>query len=205
MLSPSQSMTTTALLESLFSEEDPSAWQAFDSRLRPVLLGVAARMGLPEADAHDAVQECLAQVVASARGGGYDRSKGRLRTWVLAVLKNRVRDAQRRHQRGPALKTESAIAQVPADDELERLWEEESRRRLIADALDALRRSGEVRESHLRAFELYAVQGKPAADVASELGTSRWTVYKATERCKSLFKQLVTELTASYELADPAP
>ncbi len=205
MLSPSQSMTTTALLESLFSEEDPSAWQAFDSRLRPVLLGVAARMGLSEADAQDAVQECLAQVVAGAREGGYDRNKGRLRTWVIAVLKNRVRDAQRRRRRAPAMATESVIAQLPADDELERVWEEESRRRLIADALDTLRKSGEVLESNLRAFELYALQEKPAADVASELGMTRWAVYKATKRCKSLFQKLVAELTASYELLEPAP
>ena len=205
MLSPSHSMTTTALLESLFSEEDPAAWQAFDSRLRPILLGVAARMGLSEADAQDAVQECLAQVIAGARDGGYDRSKGRLRTWVIAVLKNRVRDVHRRRQRAPAMASESAIARLPADDELERVWEEESRRRLIADALETLRRSGEVLENNLRAFELYALEEKPAADVARELGMTRWAVYKATKRCKSLFQKLVVELTASYELLEPAP
>ena len=200
MIPSSLSITTSTLLESLFSEEDPEAWQVFDARLRPVLLGVAARMGLSVADAQDAAQECLAQVVASARAGGYDRTKGRLRAWVLAVLRNRVRDVQRRHRDAPAQATESVMGQLPIDAELEQAWEEESRRRLVADALVALRRYGEFSAGNLRAFELFVIQGEPASTVAAELGMTRWAVYKASERCKSRFKEIVAGLTTAYEL-----
>ncbi len=127
MLPSSLSVTTSTLLESLFAKEDPETWQVFDARLRPVLLGVAARMGLSTADAQDAAQECLAQVVASGRAGRYDRHKGRLRTWILAVLKNRVRDVHRRRRAAPLQATDSSLGRLPGDAALERLWDEESR------------------------------------------------------------------------------
>ena len=193
------SVTTTALLESLFREEDPQVWSAFEARLRPVLLRVAMRMGLSLADAQDAGQECLAQVVAAGREGGYQRSKGRLRSWILGVLKHRVSDVHRQQQNLPSPTTESVMANVASDSQLSGAWEQESRRQLVIDAFEALRGSGEFSAENLEAFKLFGVDGRPAAQVAAQLGMTRWAVYKAAQRCRHRFGQIVAELTATYE------
>ena len=200
----SQSITTTALLESLFREEDPSAWKAFDARLRPVMLRVAKGMGLSDADAQDAAQECWAQIVAGARTGGYDRARGGLFPWVISILKNRVRDEYRRRGGRPTLETESVLVQFSSDDDLERIRHQESRRQLILDAQDALRESHGFSAASVQAFELLVLEGKSGAEVASELQMSRWAVYKASQRCKERFKELLAELTSSYEFHDCA-
>jgi hypothetical protein len=72
------SRTTTALLEGLHDPADAVAWEQFDRRYRPIVVGFASRLGLADADAADVAQEVMLQFVKEYRAGKYDRQRGRL-------------------------------------------------------------------------------------------------------------------------------
>lgn len=202
MISPDESVTTTALLERLFIQEDSSAWRLFDKRLRPVLLGTARRMGVGEADAQEVVQDCLVRVVGTYREGGYARTGGRLRSWILAILRNRVRDLFRRRALEPGLHTESVLGTIPAQEQFDHIWSEEARRQLGRDVLDLLRRCGEFDERTILAFEQHVLFDRDAKEVAKEIGVSVWAVYKARQRCSARFREVADELSTLYGFLD---
>ncbi len=192
------SITTTALLEDLFIQQDPVAWSAFHQRLNPILRGTARRMGLGEADVEEVVQECLLRVVKSYREGGYVRSGGKLRAWIVAILRNQVRDVQRRKGREMELDTELRDSLVSARPDILAIWDEEAQRQLGIDVLDLLRRNGDFDAGTLKAFEQHVLLGRDAKEVAVELEVGVWTIYKARQRCSARFRQLMKELSACY-------
>ena len=53
--------TNTTLLEGLFDPRNVQAWQIFDSRYRPLVIGYAKRRGLQDADAEDLAQVTLTE------------------------------------------------------------------------------------------------------------------------------------------------
>jgi RNA polymerase sigma-70 factor (ECF subfamily) len=83
-----------------------------------------------------------------------------------------------------ALTTEPAAPDPPDD-----LDEAEYRRHLIQHALGYLR--GEFSEAFWRAFQEHALAGRPAEEVAAELGIAAGTVYVAKSR---VLKRLREEL-----------
>lgn len=198
MLPPDETVTTTELLERLFVTEDAEAWAVYDKRLRPILHGTARRMGLGESDAQEVVQDCLVRVVGSYRDGGYTREGGRLRAWILSILRNRVRDLYRRRDLEPALSSDSQLGAVAAGGKLEEVWDEEARCQLGHDVLELLRRCGEFDDRTIRAFEQHVLLGRDAKDVGSELGVSVWAIYKARQRCTARFREVASELSAFY-------
>jgi len=191
--------TTSTLLAGLLEPANESVWRELDQRYRPVLHAVARRMGLPDADAEDAAQETLLQFVRDYRQGKYDRSKGRLRYWVQAILRNRVRDLHRRKSGWDAARGESVLLHLADEKELEEVWEAECRRQILAKALGLLVETTDVQPTTAEAFRLYALEDQPASEVAEKLGLSVRSVYLSKHRCSKALKDIVTRLTASYD------
>ena len=77
------------------------------------------------------------------------------------------------------------------------VWEDEQRRLIIVRAMEVLRK-GRTAEPTLRAFELVAVRGVPAEEVARECGMSVDEVYTAKNRVAGRLRQIVGELTAAW-------
>lgn len=80
------------------------------ARLRPMLLRFARLQLRDEAAAEDAVQECL---LAACAGEQRFAGKAALRTWLTAILRNKIVDHIRRRAREPSL-------QVVDDEDEER-------------------------------------------------------------------------------------
>ena len=87
--------TTTHLLEGLFDPAADSVWQEFDRRYRPIIVGLARKMGLADEDAADVAQETLVRFIKAYRAGQYHREKGRLRSWIIGIAIYRIADARR--------------------------------------------------------------------------------------------------------------
>ena len=191
--------TTTALLDGLGQGADDPAWVELDRRYRPLLAAVARRSGLGDAEAADAAQETLADFLVAYRGGRYDRGKGRLRSWLLGMQRRKVVDIVRDRARRGVVAGVTAVQDLPGEQELERIWEEEQQRFVFDDAVRALGQESGFAPVTVRAFELTGLRGLPAAQVAEQLGMTTDDVYAAKSRCLKRIRALIEERSAAFE------
>ncbi len=196
--------TTTALLTLLVREADDAAWHQFVGRYRPILVAVGIRLGLGEADAVDVAQQTLLEFVRDLRAGKYDRSRGRLRTWLLAIADHRVRDHQRNLARINSTVPLSMSHESHASERLEQIWELEERRAMLDEAMRRLRNETSFDERTIRAFELAALRGVPVDTVAQECAMTPAQVYVARNRAATRLRQIVGELEALYSSENAA-
>ncbi len=194
------SKTSTALLEGLFDARNNEVWEEFDARFRPIITGFAHHLGLPPEDAADVAQETLAQFLKDYRAGKYDRSRGRLHSWITGIARNRISDlrrrwATRREQRGA-----SAIADLSDQEHLSRIWDAECRQTVLRRAMDELRDNTKLGPRTIQAFELIAFEERAPAEVAAELTMSLESVYAAKHRCLAQLRAILARLNEIYEL-----
>jgi RNA polymerase sigma-70 factor (ECF subfamily) len=170
--------TPVSLLVRLRQPTDQAAWARFVELYLPLLSYWARRLGLDDGDAADLVQDVFVTLVEKLAAFRHDRDRS-FRAWLRTVLTNRWRDARRRLAARPrqvAVALED-VAEAVAGDVLD---EREYRRQVVARALALL--EGEFQDRTWRAFRAHGVEGRPAADVAAELGVSVNAVYLATSR-----------------------
>lgn len=190
--------TTTRLLDALRDLGNEPVWAHIDARYRPVLAGLARRLGLNEADADEVAQQALAEFVRAYRDGRYDRSKGRLSSWILGIAHHTTLHAIRSGRREIAVGS-TALSEVPDEAALRSIWEDERDRSILERALGMLRDESSVDDRTLLAFELFALRGVPVAEVGVRCAMSVDQVYVAKSRVTKRLKQLVEELTLAFE------
>lgn len=186
--------TNTVLLNGLLDPANQSVWREFDERYRPVIEGFARKLGLSADDAADAAQETLAEFVRDYRAGKFDRSRGRLRSWIFGIARHRVLDQQRARARRREWRGESAIADVPGEDDLAETWEAEARTAMLRQAMRELYANPKLDPRTVRAFERVAFDQKTAAEVAGEVGMSVEEVYVAKSRVLQRLQDIMAEL-----------
>lgn len=190
--------TTTIMLERLREPQD-DAWKVFMDRFRRPLLSFAMRSGLSQAQAEDATQEAMLSFIEGYRSGRYDRSRGRLGSWLFTLayqsIRSQRRDAARDAKQSPSLVGRTTFFSALPDEENARSdWEQDWDRHLLAECLTQLR--AELNATHMRAFELAALKEVPAETVAEELGISRDSVYQIRFRALKRLSELREELDA---------
>lgn len=194
--------TTTRLLDALHERDNQPAWAQIDSRYRPVIAGMARRIGLSDADADETAQRTLAEFVRVYREGRYERSKGRLSSWILGIAHRTALRVRRDGRRALAADVDQ-LAEVPDegtdDSALRNIWTDERDRTILARAFDLLREDDALDPRTIQAFELVAMRGVPAAEAASQCQMSVDQVYVAKTRMTKRLRRLVEELTAAFE------
>lgn len=190
--------TTTKLLDALHDHANEPAWAQIDSRYRPVIAGLARRLGLDSVDADEVAQQSLAEFVRAYREGRYDRSKGRLSSWILGIAHHTalkmLRSGRRRGIGGS-----TALTEVPDEPALRSIWQDERDRAILARAMSMLRDEDAVDDRTLMAFELTALRGVPAPEAASQCAMSVDQVYVARSRVTKRLRSMIEALTAAFE------
>ncbi len=194
----SSRLTRTALLDALQRPDDHALWRGYVDEYRPRLVAFGRRAGLAEPDAEDVAQRTLATFCGALRRGRYDRQKGRLRHWLFKILRNQIATWRRTRPR-----RESPVDQSPdRTDFFERLPARNSRSRFreVEYQLAKLRRCletvrTEVDERTFRAFDRFALQGRPAEEVGHDLGMTANAVFSAKRRILRRVRELASHET----------
>lgn len=178
-------LTNTDLLNGLADPSNDAVWHRFVTRYRTPLVAFAKRFGLNQQAGEDVAQETLITFLESYRAGKYQRDKGRLRSWLFGIAMNSVRRASRNAMRERVMDgsgESTAFVERIADDDasMSAAWETEWQQAVLRAALDQVRATAAPQT--MRAFELYVLEGKPADEVAAEVGISRDSVFQAKRR-----------------------
>ncbi len=167
--------THASLVERLREPRASDAWERFVRLYGPLLLHWARKLGLQDQDAADLVQDVLVVLVRKMPEFQYQPDRT-FRGWMRTILINKWRD---RPHRGPAAPLDTALQpEVPDDDN--DLEEREYRLYVLGRALRLM--ANDFEPATWQACWETVVAGRPATEVAAELGISVNAVYLARSR-----------------------
>lgn len=171
--------TSLTLLERLRDRSDQDAWARFVQLYTPLLFFWVRKCGLQAEDAADLVQDVLSTLLEKLPGFTYDRNKS-FRSWLRTVTLNQWRDRLRWLRSRPLPADEGGLAALATPDGIVELEESEYRAQLVAVALRLMQRHFDPKT--WQAFWQFAIEGRPASEVAAEFGMTPVTVYGAKFR-----------------------
>jgi RNA polymerase sigma-70 factor (ECF subfamily) len=177
--------TPASLLERLRQPFDPEAWSRFVSLYTPLIYSWACRAGLQEPDALDLVQDVFVTLLRVLPTFSYDRDQS-FRGWLRTVTLNTWRNVRKRAEQRPFIGAVDAV-QLPSPENPEAAWEAEYRQHVVGRALCVMR--ADFRETTWKACWEMIVSGRPAADVAAELGLTVGAVYAAKVRVMNRLRE----------------
>lgn len=191
---PQVSITSSFLLEGLKDPANYAAWGQYVDRYRPMLVAYARRMGLSNADAEDAAQQILVEFSRAYQAGKYDPQRGRLREWLFGIARNQILNLKRRRATRPEVQIADStgadfIDRAADEREMSAAWDDEWQNAVLRDCLEVVRR--EVEPRTFQAFELFACEGRAAADVAKQLQMTENAVFGAKRRVLRRARELL--------------
>ena len=193
-------VTHPSLLVRLRDRADEQAWCEFTEIYGPLVLQLAKRRGLQEADAQDLVQEVFRAVARAIDRYDPDPALGSFRGWLSRIAGNLIINlfvAQKRHPRGTGETDVLRLMEEQPDPSREEstLFEQEYRRSLLAWAAERVRPA--FSELAWQAFWQTGVLGKSPRVVAQDLGMSLGTVYQYKSRVVSRIRREIEQVDDS--------
>jgi RNA polymerase sigma factor (sigma-70 family) len=195
--------TRSSLVTRLRDWQDHQGWQRFFDTYWKLLYCVAVKAGLSDAEARDVVQETVIAVARNMGRGQFTRQPGSFRAWLLTILCRRIKDHFRKRRwpasENPADPSDSLTPIIeriaaPTSADVEEIWETEWGRNIADAALEQTRKSISAKQYQL--FDLYAVKGCSAIEVARLLKVNVAQVYLAKYRVTSLIKREIRRIEA---------
>jgi RNA polymerase sigma-70 factor (ECF subfamily) len=171
--------TPVTLLQRLCRQPDAETWRRFTDLYSPLLHRFALRCGVPASDAADLVQDVFVVLVPRMASFQYDPANSFWR-FLTTILRNKWRDRLRAAAVRPAVVGDQFPEPADEDDPAEVIGREEYQRMLVARAMQLMQ--AEFEPTTWRACLEHGVNGRPAAEVAAELGVTVNAVYLATSR-----------------------
>jgi RNA polymerase sigma factor (sigma-70 family) len=190
--------TRRSLVLRLRNLDDEAAWAEFVDVYEPLIVRLARRKGLQEADARDLCQDVFRAVAAAIDRWDPDPAKGRFRAWLFRIARNLLVNflvRERRQTRGSGRTSVQDLldAQPATDAGAEAEFVAEFRRRAFRWAAQKVK--NEFTESTWQAFWKTGVDNRPVSEVAAELGLSAGAVYIARSRVLARLRERVEQLT----------
>lgn len=184
--------TSPTLLSRVRNTADQQAWQRFVQIYTPLLVHWSRMAGLSDSDAADLVQEVLTLLLRKLPDFDYD-GQGSFRGWLRTVTLNKWRELQRKKRARPLGPDDDRLDELPAASSM-LFWEKDYQQFLVDRAVEAMQAHFEA--TTWRACMLTVSAGRPAGEVARELGISEASVYQARSR---VLRRLRTELAGLLE------
>ena len=196
--------TRSSVIRAVADTENAAAWNRLFDLYAGFVYSIARRKGLNDADADDIVQMVFVDLARNLPSFQYDRSKGKFRSYLAALVNWRVIDRLKAVRRDADLKAgfmEEVKPIGPGDDEFaDREWQ--------AVAMDnALRRiKSSVRPEHYAAFVASTVEGRDTETVMKLYNLSRDNLYQIRKRLSERLRKVMSEILAEMDNPDmPGP
>jgi RNA polymerase sigma-70 factor (ECF subfamily) len=184
--------TQSSLLVRLRAADDAEAWNRFARLYTPLLLHWVARLGVDSVSRFDVCQEVFVVLLDRSSWLAQQRPAS-FRGWLRTVTINKCRDHLRKRQRKVEPEQTDQI-EIVAQDPAKLLTDREYQTFVAHQALQLMRDS--FAETTWRACWESVVVGRPAAEIAAELGITANAVYLARGR---VLKRLREELDGLWE------
>ena len=183
--------TTRSSLLARVCADGNESWEEFTRFYLPLLVRFAERLGLQGQDVDEVVQGVLVDFYQARANFTYDRSKGRFRGYLKKAVSTKLGKLLREARRAGTPTDE--VPEKWAND-LEQRWDDEYRQHVLREALAVVR--AEIEPKTYQAFDLYALQGVDAGEVARFLGISAAAVYTYKNRVLEKLKPIIQEFMA---------
>lgn len=171
--------TPDSLLDRVRRTADQAAWDRFVKLYSPLLFHWAGNLGVKGPDAADLVQDVLLLLVRKLPEFQYDGDRT-FRGWLWTVTLNKWRERQRGRHTAVLDPESEAFSALASPDGAAAIDEDEYRQYLVRRALRLMQ--AEFQSSTWQAFWECAINERPAAEVAAELGLGIDAVYGAKSR-----------------------
>lgn len=171
--------TSPSLLEQLRRTDDHQAWSRFVWLYTPLLQRWLARQGAGADDVADLVQDVFVVLVRRLPEFSYDRRLS-FRAWLHSVALSRWRDRQRLRVARPVDDAAPVMADLAINGEADSLDAADYNAYLTGRALRLIQT--DFPGPTWQAFWGVVVDGRPAAEVAADLGLTVNAVYLARSR-----------------------
>lgn len=184
------SSTSASLLERIRHDPAASQWQTLVEIYDPLIRSWLKRQSVLASDADDLVQEVLTVVARRLKDFEHNGRTGAFRNWLRTVTVNCVRDFWRSKKREHAAsgQVQDLLDQLTDPHSgLSQNWDQEHDRYVTKLLLSRLR--GEFEPTTWQAFERVALDGTPAAQVATELNLTVNAVFIAKSRILARLRQ----------------
>ena len=173
------------------------AWQQFYGTYNEIIRRFALSCGVPKADLDECVQDVWTAVIAQLGGFKYNPSRGRFRSWLYAMVRNKATDLVRRKNRHPTLFLRDPVVldQYPSSSdgdpvsELERRWN----KGLVHGVLTQLRKK--VSERSFQVFYMRRIEHQSVKAVAKELRLTPAAVRTRQHRMERKFRACLERYT----------
>jgi RNA polymerase sigma-70 factor (ECF subfamily) len=203
--------TRDSLILRLRDPGDAAAWHEFVTLYEPLILRLAARKGLQDADAQDLCQVVFTTVAKAIERWDPDPALGSFRGWLSRIARNLLVNFLTRNTHEPRGSGATSVQELldahpSGDPSATALFEAEYRRRVFRWAADQVR--GEFKAPTWEAFWKTAVEGQRPGEVAKELNLSIGAVYIARSRILARLRQQIEEVgdeMAIEEHSTPEP
>lgn len=191
--------TRASLLLRLRDGRDEAAWSEFMAIYAPFVKRLACRRGLQDADADDLVQEVFRAVAQAIERQKYEPGRGSFRGWLFRIARNLVVNflisrARETHGSGDS-GINSLLEAVPSATE-SAVFEAEYKRQLLFWAAEQIR--DQFSPLTWKAFWQAGVEGRPAAEIAANLGTSVGNIYHCKSRVMARLREKIEELEGDH-------
>jgi RNA polymerase sigma-70 factor (ECF subfamily) len=173
------------------------AWKDFYNFYAPIISGFARNLGASPQDIQDVIQDVVMGFYRASPDFHYDPAKGRFRGFLKVCT---FRALRARFAHGQRFRTNKLEDLDPESPEVTGLWTQQWDEELLRKAMLQVRADyqGEEQRRTFQAFEMYVVQGKPAAEVAQELDMKVNSVHKAKERITRALREKVAQLDQEH-------
>lgn len=196
-LFPRTPETLLRKISELSAGKDEGAWMRFVDLYAPALRSFTIMISpeLSEPDVDDVVQETFVRLVDVLRGGKYDPSRSRFRTYLATIVRRLVIDMYRRRsvRREERLTDEKqALFRTGADDpaaSIDALWRLSCRKAAEERVLEHSALAPKSKEL----WRLISEKGLSVKDAAKELGIPANTASKTKRRIEAMIAAVEAE------------
>jgi RNA polymerase sigma-70 factor (ECF subfamily) len=191
-------VTSVSLLNRLkAARPDASDWNRLQGIYLPLIVRWLRRVPGLGAEIDDLAQEVFVVVIREIPR--FERQReGSFRAWLRQVTINKVRTHRRRRHRRPAVGFDPAegflASLADPNGDLAREWDMDHDRHVFQKLLSVVQ--PDFSATTWEAFRRFAVSGRPAAEVADEMGLSVNAVIQAKSRVLKRLREEAGELLA---------